>query len=151
MAKRDLVDLARVLCEHVGAGGFNALMGVKLERLDEGVIDISITVRKELTQHHGYVHGAVVGGLADTACAWAAATTSGDVVTAGYTIQFLAPAKGERVIAEARVIKSGKRLVAVEARVFTETTGEARRLVATALASIATVAADNSLDNSGVT
>jgi uncharacterized protein (TIGR00369 family) len=139
MTKRDLTELARVLREHAASGGFNALMGVQLERIEEGAIDISITVRKELTQHHGFVHGAVVGGLADTACAWAASTTSGDVVTAGYTIQFLAPAKGERLVAEARVIKSGKRLVAVEARVYTEAVGHERRLVATALASIATV------------
>jgi uncharacterized protein (TIGR00369 family) len=139
MTKRDLGELARVLREHAVSGGFNTFMGVQLERIDDGAIDIAISVRKELTQHHGYVHGAVVGGLADTACAWAASTTSGDVVTAGYTIQFLAPAKGERLVAEARVIKSGKRLVAVEARIYTETTGEARRLVATALASVATV------------
>ena len=40
-------------------------------------------------------NGAIVGLMADNACAWAGASVVGDVVTGGYTINFLRPALGE--------------------------------------------------------
>jgi uncharacterized protein (TIGR00369 family) len=139
MTKPDLNVIASMLRTHSASGGFNAFLGVNLEQITDGAVDIAIEVREELRQHHGYVHGGVVGALADTACSWAAATAGRDVVTSSYSIQFLAPAKGARLRAEGRIIKAGKRLIAVEARVFSESEGEAPRLSAITLASIAVV------------
>ncbi|MDB5696804.1 MAG: hypothetical protein JWN21_2347 [Sphingomonas bacterium] len=59
-------------------------------------------MRPEVTQHHGFAHGAIVGLMADKACTWAAASVAGDVVTGSYTINFVAPAHGERLRATVR-------------------------------------------------
>ncbi|MEM9168378.1 MAG: PaaI family thioesterase [Pseudomonadota bacterium] len=121
-----------------GRQGFNAWLGVDLVEADAdaGKIVIRAPVRDEITQHHGYVHGGVLGCLADTAMAWVAALVAGDVVTQSYSLQFLAPAKGEAVVAEGRVIKEGRRAVSVEARVSSVADDGGETLVATALGSI---------------
>ena len=49
-------------------------------------------------QHHGFVHGAVVGFMADSACL-GGGLGGGDVVTSEYTLNLLAPAVGERLVA----------------------------------------------------
>ncbi|MFK5037002.1 PaaI family thioesterase, partial [Klebsiella pneumoniae] len=85
--------------------------------MERGVVKVAVSLRPDLTQHHGFAHGGVVGALADTACAWAAASVVGDVVTGSYTLQFLAPARGARLAATARVIRAGRRSVSVEARI----------------------------------
>lgn len=119
------------------SNGFNAWLGIHLIAAGSGRVELELPVRPELLQHHGFVHGGIVGTLADTACAWAASTLAGDVVTASYSLQLLAPAKAPLIRARALVIKSGKRNVAVEAKVYAETEGEEPKLVAVALASIA--------------
>jgi uncharacterized protein (TIGR00369 family) len=89
-----------------------------------------------MTQHHGFAHGAIVGLMADNACAWAGASVAGDVVTGGYSIDFLRPAKGERLRARGTVIKAGKRQVVVRADVWAESDGAAPVHVAAAQATI---------------
>jgi len=105
--------------------------------VDTGAVEIAVPIRPEILQHHGFVHGGVLGAVADTAVAWTAATMVGDVVTSGYTLQLLAPAVGERVIATGEVLKAGRTSVSVQARVYAEDTGGVRKLVVVALASVA--------------
>ena len=95
-----------------------------------------MAVRPEMTQHHGYVHGAIVGLMADNACAWAASSAVGDVVTGSYTINFLAPAKGERLRSKGTVVKAGRRQVVVRSDVWCERSGEEPVLVAVAQGTI---------------
>jgi len=119
--------------------GFNAFLGIEIVRVETGLVELALALRPDLTQHHGFAHGAVVGALADTSCAWAAASVAGDVVTATYTIQFLAPARGETLRAVATVLKSGRRQVSAEARIHSESPGTPPVLVATAMALITPV------------
>ncbi|RJF87592.1 hotdog fold thioesterase [Oleomonas cavernae] len=118
--------------------GFSTMLGARPLRCWQGECELLIDLKPELTQHHGFAHGAVVGAAADNACAWAAASVAGDVVTASYTLHLVAPAKGERLRAKGLVLKSGRRQLTVRADVFAETGNEAR-LVATALAAVARV------------
>ena len=76
------------------------------------------------------------------ACAWAASSVVGDVVTGSYTINFLAPAKGSRLRAKGSVIKAGKRQAIVRADVWAESDGEEPRRCAIAQATIVPVAVD---------
>lgn len=119
----DIEVLATRLREHAGGQGFNAFLGVQLDHIAEGEIDLSVTIRQNLTQHHGFVHGGIVGAIADTACAWAAATVLGDVLTAGYTLQLLAPAQGAVLRAKARVQAATPRQAAVQGVVTCEAPG----------------------------
>ena len=120
----------------VARSGFSAWLDVEPVRVWEGESELLLVMRPEMTQHHGYAHGAIVGLMADNACAWAGASVAGDVVTGGYTIDFLRPAKGERLRARGTVIKAGKRQVVVRADVWAESDDENPVHVAVAQATI---------------
>jgi len=120
----------------VARSGFSSWLAVEPIKVWEGESELTLTLRPEMTQHHGYAHGAIVGLMADNACAWAGASVAGDVVTGGYTIDFLRPAKCERLRARGQVIKAGKRQVVVRADVWAESDGEAPIHVAAAQATI---------------
>ena len=120
----------------VAKSGFSNWLQVEPVLVWQGTSELTLELRPEMTQHHGFAHGGIVGLMADNACAWAGASVLGDVVTGGYTINFLRPAKGERLRAKGTVIKSGKRQAVVRADVFAESEGEERILVAAAQATI---------------
>jgi len=120
----------------VGRSGFSRWLDVEPITVWEGTSELLLELRPEMTQHHGFAHGAIVGLMADNACAWAGASVAGDVVTGGYSIDFLRPAKGERLRARGTVIKAGKRQVVVRADVWAESDGAAPVHVAAAQATI---------------
>jgi uncharacterized protein (TIGR00369 family) len=120
----------------VARSGFSSWLDLEPIKVWEGESELLLVMRPEMTQHHGYAHGAIVGLMADNACAWAGASVVGDVVTGGYTIDFLRPAKGERLRAKGTVIKAGKRQVVVRADVWAESDGKAAVHVAVAQATI---------------
>jgi uncharacterized protein (TIGR00369 family) len=117
---------------------FARWIGTRVGDIAPGRVVLRLTVRDEFLQHHGQVHGAVLGYLADTACSWAAGTVAGDVVTAEYKINLLAPARGPELEVIGEVVRAGRRQVVTRADVFT-LCGASRELVATALATIAVV------------
>ncbi|MEE4539178.1 MAG: PaaI family thioesterase [Erythrobacter sp.] len=120
----------------VGRSGFSSFLQLEPVRCWEGEAEIVMEVRPEMTQHHGFAHGAIVGLMADNACAWAASSAVGDVVTGSYTINFLAPAKGDRLRSRGTVVKAGKRQVVVRADVWSEGDEGEATLVAVAQATV---------------
>lgn len=120
----------------VEGSGFTRFTGIEPLVCWEGRSELLLVLRPDLTQHHGFAHGAVVGAMADNACAWAAASVAGDVVTANYTLHFLAPAKGTRLRAKGAVVRAGKRQVICRAEVWSETDDEEPILAAIATATI---------------
>lgn len=114
---------------------FTSSLGTEILVCAEGEAELELPIRRDLTQHHGFAHGAVVGCVADNACAWAAASVVGDVVTTEYKLHLLAPALGEKLIGRGRVVKASARLVIASADVFTAT-GDKEKHVATMLATI---------------
>ena len=120
----------------VGRSGFSSFLQLEPVRCWEGLAEIEMDVRPEMTQHHGFAHGAIVGLMADNACAWAASSAVGDVVTGSYTINFLAPAKGNRLRSKGEVVKAGKRQVVVRAEVWSQSENADDILVAVAQATI---------------
>lgn len=123
----------------VQGSGFTRFAGIEPLKVWEGESELTIALRDDLTQHHGFAHGAVVGLMADNACAWAAASVAGDVVTGSYTINFLAPARGERLRAKGQVVKPGRRQVVVRAEVWAEAADTPPVLAAIATATIVPV------------
>lgn len=119
----------------VGQSNFTKFTEPVIEHVARGAVTFSIPFRPDLTQHHGFLHGALVAYLADTACAWAAATAVGDVLTAQLNLHYLAPGIGERFRAKGRVLKASKRQVVCAADVFAEVAG-AEKLIATATGTI---------------
>lgn len=115
---------------------FSALLNVQLTRLEKGYAQLEVPYAKELTQQHGFIHGGVIGYLADNVCGIAAATEVGEVVTQEYKINFLAPAIGRHFISKGRVIRAGKRQVICRSDVYAITEEGQEKHVATALATI---------------
>jgi uncharacterized protein (TIGR00369 family) len=139
MADAQTANAPRLLLENaIEKSPFTRWVGTRLAHFEPGLVTIEVDTRQELTQHHGFVHGAVVGYMADTVCAWAAASVVGDVVTSEFKINFLSPALGDMLRARGTVIKAGSRQVVVRADVFAIKDG-AEKVCATALATIAKV------------
>lgn len=119
----------------IGKTPFAVWVGASLDTYRHGEVEISIPMRRELTQHHGFGHGAIIGFLADSACAWAAASVAGDVVTSEYKLNMFAPAVGQTLVGHGQVLHFGGRHAVCRADVHA-LSGTRRKLVATALATI---------------
>lgn len=123
----------------IAGTSFASLLGAKVLAASPGNVELAVDVKPEImNQHHGFVHGAVLGFVADSACAWAAGSLAGDVVTSEYKIHFLAPAVGSRVIGRGRVIKASSRIVVAQAEIFSVKNGT-EKLVAIALGTLVKV------------
>jgi uncharacterized protein (TIGR00369 family) len=100
--------------------GLMQLIGAKLLAAADGHAVIEVPYRADLTQQHSYFHGGVVTAIADTASGYAAYTSmppEASVLTVEFKINFVNPAAGERLVAEATVRKAGRTLVVVGATV----------------------------------
>ncbi|MCH8489139.1 MAG: PaaI family thioesterase [Oceanicaulis sp.] len=130
-----VVDAA-LLREIVKIQPFTRWTGLEILKAENGEVETRMVLRSdEMTQHHGFLHGGLIGFLADNAAAYAAATVVGDVLSAQYSINFLSPGVGEAFRARARVVKTGKRQVTVAVDVIAEQSG-GEKLIATATALI---------------
>jgi uncharacterized protein (TIGR00369 family) len=90
------------------------LFNATLSGVEPGAVEISMPFNEEFTQHHGYLHAAVVTALTDNACGFAAMTISPsgmEILTVEYKVSFLAPASGEILIARGAVKKAGKTFI----------------------------------------
>lgn len=114
---------------------FAKFVGAKLLHYQEGEVSLEVPLKKDLTQHHGFAHGAVVSFVADSANAWVAASVAGDVVTSEYKLHLLAPGVGEKLVGRGHVIKASGRQVVTRADVFAVKDGQ-EKLIATSLATI---------------
>lgn len=97
------------------------LLGIELDEVSEGAATLGLTVRKELKQNHGFVHGGAVASLIDTAMAFAIITVLAPqekVTTVDLTISYLRPVTKGRMISKARIIRAGRRVFVVSAEVF---------------------------------
>lgn len=137
-AEERVVDAA-LLREVATMQPFTRWTGVEILTAEKGVVETRLVLRKEdMTQHHGFLHGGLVGFLADNAAAYAAATLVGDLVTSQFSLNFLAPGLGEAFRAKAQVVKAGKRQVTVRVDVVAENDGQ-DKLIAVAQATITPV------------
>ncbi|MCH9045107.1 MAG: PaaI family thioesterase [SAR324 cluster bacterium] len=100
---------------------FLRTLGATLGTVRPGFCELRVPVQPHLLQEHGYVHGGVVGTLADSAAGYAARTVvpeGSGVITVEYKLNFLAPADGEELIGRAEVLKGGRTLTVLRSDVF---------------------------------
>lgn len=92
----------------LGAQPFNLPLGTHLRSFGADGAVLELEVRGHLTQQHGFVHGGVVSYLVDNAITFTAGVALGaDLVTGGFTVDYVRPARGVRLAAHAKVIKAG--------------------------------------------
>jgi len=97
------------------------LIGASMPVIEAGYTEIHLPHKAEITQQHGYIHGGVVGMIADSAAGYAASTLTAHetgVLTVEYKLNLLAPAEGQLLIAEGSVIRYGRTLIVTKADVF---------------------------------
>jgi uncharacterized protein (TIGR00369 family) len=109
---------------------FNCWAGFEVVEAGEGRAELRLAWRPDLGQYAGFLHAAMIGGMIDTACGFAAYTTSGPGLASHFSVNCLAPAAGDAFVARARVVKAGRRQVFTQAELFALRDGE-ERLVAT--------------------
>lgn len=105
------------------------LIGLLGAEVVEGRCVIEVPFRKDLTQQGSYFHGAVTGAIADNAGGYAALTLAPpcrEVVTVEYKVNFLAPARGENLVARGEMLSAGRRLFVCRAEVAAVENGEER-------------------------
>jgi len=120
---------------------FMRTIGARLLKVAPGEAEIDVAVRDELTQQHGYVSAAIVTAIVDAACGYAAMSlvpAGTGVVTVEYKVNFMSPARGERLLAHGRVVKAGRALTVCAGEVHA-LTDAAPKAVATMLGTMAAI------------
>lgn len=103
------------------------LIGATIAALKPGFCEIDMPRKHDLTQQHGFVHGGIVGMIADSAAGYAAYSlfpADATVLTVEYKMNLMAPADGDRLLARAQVTRHGKTLTIVGFDVFAEKAGK---------------------------
>jgi uncharacterized protein (TIGR00369 family) len=108
-ARADGAALARGWLEN---SPFVAHLGIGLKSMEPGRAVLALPYREELPTMGEVVHGGAISSLVDTAAA--AAVWSGAEVperprasTIGLTVDFLSPARGQGMTADAHVVRRG--------------------------------------------
>ncbi len=97
---------------------FSTLMGTKMTILEIGKSELTLDLRNEHQQQHGFAHGGVISYLADNALGFAGGSLFGDAVTLEFKVNYVRPAVGERIIARARVTAGGRSQAVCHCDVF---------------------------------
>ncbi len=98
-----------------------SLIGAEMALVEPGYVEIHLPHKAEITQQHGFIHGGVVGMIADSAAGYAANTlTAADtsVLTVEYKMNLVAPADGQRLVARGEVVRPGRTLIVTRADVY---------------------------------
>ncbi|HZI95396.1 MAG TPA: PaaI family thioesterase [Patescibacteria group bacterium] len=115
-------------------------LGASLELVAPGEVHVGIHRSAALCQQNGFLHAGVITSIADTACGYAALTLAPagmDVLAVEFKINLLSPARAERFVARARVLRPGRTLTVSLAEVAgISDSGE--DLVATMLSTVIT-------------
>ena len=112
--------------------GAMALIGAEIVALAPGRCSIALPRRAEVSQQHGYVHAGMIAAIVDAAGGYAGYTIfpeESSVLTVEFKLNLLAPATGDRIVAEGTVVKPGRSLAITTGEVYAEE-GTRRTLVA---------------------
>jgi uncharacterized protein (TIGR00369 family) len=107
------------LSARLAASPYARFLGVRLEAADDDALTLRLPYRDALANRNRTVHGGVTASVLDVAGALLA---DGSAPRAGRTLdlslRFLAPAEGEDLVADARLVRRGGAItvVAVDAR-----------------------------------
>jgi uncharacterized protein (TIGR00369 family) len=113
-------DFAVRIAESFARQGLMRSYGARLVTVQRGRVLVEVPFAETLTQQNGYFHAAVSAAIADTAGGYAALTMmdpADDVLAVEFKINLLRPAVGDRLTAEAVVLKAGRTLTICQSTV----------------------------------
>ena len=100
---------------------FASLVGIEIENVGPGVASMSLEVRDVLRQNNGVVHGGAIATLIDSVAAIAVIPLLADdetATTVDLTISYIRPLISGKATASARVLREGRRVIALSAEVL---------------------------------
>lgn len=110
-----------IVRDWVNRSTFHEWVGIRLDRLERGEVDLSLDVREDHMNLMGSLHGGMISSLADAATGIAMHTALDEGWTHATTslqLTYLAAGQlGDRVVARGRVVKRGRRFGYAEADV----------------------------------
>jgi uncharacterized protein (TIGR00369 family) len=104
--------------------GLMKTFNARLISVEQGQVKITCEFSEKLTQQHGFFHAGVATSIVDSACGYAALTMLTDnfeVLTIEFKVNFLKPAKTNKLIVIGKVLQSGKTLTVCDGFVYDET------------------------------
>ena len=96
-------------------------LGISIVDLAPGRVELAMPYASAFTQQNGFVHAGIITAGLDNACGVAAFTLmprEADILTVEFKTTLLAPARGERFVFRAEVVKTGRTLTFCEAKAF---------------------------------
>ena len=102
---------------------FSELLGCRLQRLDQGVAEVALSLEPHLRNRAGKLHGGVIFSLVDIAMGLACSSAHGfdqQSATIECKINYIRAVSDGDVLCTARVIHPGRRTLVVEAEVYQE-------------------------------
>jgi uncharacterized protein (TIGR00369 family) len=116
---------------------FSSLLGAELMAFEQGRAVLALPVRPEFLQQHGFVHGGILSYLIDNSITFAGGSVLGEsVVTVEFKVNYIRPARGQRLVATATVEGAGSRLAVCRCEVVA-TDGEKESVCAVGQGTIA--------------
>jgi acyl-CoA thioesterase len=109
---------------------FSELIGCRLQRLEQGVAEVALSLEPQLRNRAGKLHGGVIFSLVDITMGLACSSAHGfdqQSATIECKINYIRAVEDGDVLCTARVIHPGRRTLVVEADVY-----QGERLVAKA-------------------
>lgn len=89
--------------------------------VEPGYVEMRVDHDHALTQQHGFLHGGLVGTVADCTAGYAAFSlmrAEDSVITVEYKINMLAPAHGNTMLGRSRVIRAGGSLMICQSDLY---------------------------------
>lgn len=127
----------------LAAQPFSALLGARLVDFGEGKATLEVDVRDDLRQQNGFLHGGVLAYAADNALTFAAGAVAGaGVLTAGFSIDYLRPADGRTLRAQAQAVRAGRSRVVCRCDLYTVNVDDVPMLCAVAQGAISVLEPD---------
>lgn len=96
-------------------------LAAKLLHIEPGKVEMEVTVRKEMTNPYGNIHGGMMATIIDEAIGWAvlSATFQSHYTSVNLNIDFLyAAALDEKIIAKSEIIRAGKKMLHTSVNVY---------------------------------
>ena len=125
-------DFDAIVRDSFARQGLMHHLGATLDVVERGFVRIRLPYGDHLTQQHGFFHAGGTSAIADSAGGYAGLSlfpAGSSVLTVEFKLNLVAPAQGERLEAEGRVVRSGRTLTICQLEVHA-VSGGARTLVA---------------------
>ena len=107
--------------EGIVQSAFSELIGCRLQRLDNGVAEVALSLQEHLRNRGGKLHGGALFSLVDIAMGLACSSAHGfdqQSVTLECKINYLRAVSEGDVLCIARVLHAGRRTLVVDADVL---------------------------------